>query len=97
MDVKTYMLGESIVLGAELYDSNELPADASAIRLLILPPNLAGSIVVALTSAGLNKVSGIFVPSFAGLHRYRFESTSGLGAAAEGSFIVEPRQVPPPT
>lgn len=97
MDVKTYMLGEAIVLGAELYDSNEFPADASAIRLLMLAPNSAESIVIPLVAAGMNKVSGVFMPSVPGLHRYRFESTSGLGAAAEAAFIVEPRQVPPPT
>ena len=96
MDSKSYMLGETIVLTAELYDVNEALADASNIRLLVQPPNAASSIVVSVTSGGLGKLSATYTPTLAGIYRYRFESTSGLGAAAEGEFLVEPRQVPAP-
>lgn len=97
MDAKTYMLGEAIILTAELYDANDDLADASNIRLLVLPPNAAASTLIAVTSAGIGKLSATYTPTIAGTYRYRFESTAGLGAAAEGSFIVEPRQVPAPT
>jgi len=96
LDSKSYMLGETIVLTAELYDVNEALADASNIRLLVQPPNAASSIVVSVTSGGLGKLSATYTPTLAGIYRYRFESTSGLGAAAEGEFLVEPRQVPAP-
>ncbi len=96
MDSKSYILGETIVLTAELYDVNEALADASNIRLLVQPPNAAASIVVSVTSGGLGKVSAHYTPPSDGIYRYRFESTFGLGAAAEGEFLVEPRQVPAP-
>jgi hypothetical protein len=96
MDAKTYMLGEAIIFSAELYDASDDLADASNIRLLVQPPNAASSIVVSVTSGGLGKLSATYTPTLAGIYRYRFESTSGLGAAAEGEFLVEPRQVPAP-
>ena len=97
MDPKAYMLGEEIFLRAELYNLDEVLVDASNLRLLVLPPGAASSTIVSLTSGGTGKVSGTYTPSVPGTYRYRFESTAGLGAAAEGEFIVEPRQVPAPT
>lgn len=96
MDPKTYTLGEAIILSAELYDAGDNLADAGNIRLLVLPPNAAGSTIVSLTSAGVGKVSGAYTPSGPGTYRYRFETTAGIGAAAEGEFMVAARQVPPP-
>lgn len=92
-----YVFGQSVELVATPRDStSELPVLDAPLRLLLLGPAEASSSVVSLTNDGAGTYRAVVTPSTPGIWHYRFETTSGISAAEEGAFEVEPRLVPAP-
>lgn len=91
-----YILGQAITLQCEMRDLGDRLIDASALRLLVLRPGASASEVVNVSQLSTGRVQGVYVPDTPGEWRYRFETTGGIPAAEEESFLVLPRQVPAP-
>lgn len=96
--MRTYILGQTIRLSAQLFDDKDVAIDPTGMRLLLFgPTDSVAQIIGATVDPGDETTLYAEVsPSVAGVWRYRWEVPSGTKAADERSFTVVARTVPGP-
>ena len=92
----SYVLGQTVRLRAELRGINDEYLDASAVRCLVIGPTSPTVSSLPVTGDGLGRIFADVQTQVPGTWRYRFETTSGVAVAGEGSFEITARGVPVP-
>lgn len=96
--MRSYTIGQTIRLEAELLDENDEVIEPAGMRLLLFGPSDSVGAIVSTTPDPdeATKLYAEVSPSTPGVWRYRWEVPSGTKAAHEGAFQLVARTVPPP-
>lgn len=88
-----YQVGQEIQLEGDFVDINGAAKDPTTVDCKVRQPN-GVTVDVAVTSSTVGKWTGLFTPTMAGRHIYRFFGTGAVQAQRQNVFAVEETAIP---